>query len=387
MFENFNERIIGLEGTDGSGKNTVAIALIEVLLSQTESHILHTSFPNYWTPQGTIIREMNRELGDSFSDRNDLSLEDQLRLRAGMYALDRAITFLIVDQIQKHRNGDLIQVSDRLFLSQVNTLAYLVTKNNDFDTARKKFLMLFPIALKSDLELRSKTNNFNPILTPKSVKLSFSKSRPELDKLEGARPREFANWGYQLIPERYRSINSSIIENQNRFGNWMDKYDIALNVLKKAGFKNLKEVPVKRIFKNNILSSKKIEIISPTLYINTFYDISNEEMKNIKNRENKWKKLMVSYNEDSIEHFGREKKEYLNEMEEQMARSIAKIMDKYDPSDNKIKNLNDWPEKAINRLLSKYSKGNIIPFIKYCSKKLGYGSGYMKLLKKLGNNI
>lgn len=381
-----NDRIIGLEGTDGSGKNTVAIAIIETLLKQTNYIIFHTSFPNYWTPQGTIIREMNRELGDEYSQKNKLSLEDHLRLRLAMYSLDRALTFLVVDRIKRENDRKLVQVSDRLFLSQVNTVAYLVTKNNNFTEAKKLFLRLFPIALKSDMELMENTNNYTPILSPRTVRLSFSKSRPELDKLEGARPREFANWGYQLIPYKYPKISSSIIENQDRYGKWIDKYELASIILKKAGFKNIKKIR-KSLHLCDDKSTKKVIIVSPTLYLETFYDIDSLSFEKINKLETLWKRIMLCYNDDSIDIFNREKKEYLNEIEYKMASLISDFMNNNKPSSKKIDKLNDWPFKAIKRLTNEYSRKNLIPFIKFGGKKLKYGNGYLTLLKSLEKNF
>ncbi len=100
MSDTEKEPIIALEGTDGAGKNTVSIALIETLLNSSEYNVLHTSFPSYWAPHGTLIRYMNRGLSDEYAKEKKLSLQEELSLRTSMYALDRALTFLVIEQIQ-----------------------------------------------------------------------------------------------------------------------------------------------------------------------------------------------------------------------------------------------------------------------------------------------
>ncbi len=275
-------------------------------------------------------------------------------------------------------------MSDRLYLSCVNTVAYLVTREKNKQLAKEYFIDLLPLAIRSDNELQNNTNNISAILEPKTVRIAFSSTRPELDDLESPKARDFATWGYALIPKLFPGIKSFIIENQDKSGKWKNKYELAMEILTKTDFiPSLGKDTPDPLHKH--LKNQRLKLVTPSSFLNTFYEVPDVLVSEIIGMEESWKKISLLYNEESIEKFGKEKKAYLDEVETNLSSYLEQIMTKFNLSNSKIKSLNNWPLKAINRLIVDYSNGHLLPFVKYVGDKVRYGNGYLNLLETLAS--
>lgn len=115
-------KLINIEGLDGTGKHTIALAL-QTLLQHNNINVGYLEFPAYDTPTGNTISEFlkGNVLGDSkLSDPYASSL---------LYTIDRIV--YINNNIDKLRENDII-ISDRSYLSN---FFYQASKLVDIESA------------------------------------------------------------------------------------------------------------------------------------------------------------------------------------------------------------------------------------------------------------
>lgn len=385
MDNEFNHEILAVEGTDGCGKDYTTKALAyEVVTSDHNIKLVYTSYPNYWYPQGRFIRSMNRGVAEEYAFANHLSFEEELILRGSMYALDRAINQLVVEDLLSPDQLN-IQISDRLYFSNVNTLAYLTTRDHSPGETKNTFFKHLPGIVSADIDLMYKTKNKHVILSPQSVDKTFTPSRPELDNLEGKDARDFAIWGYNQIPELFPDIPSFIVNNQLSNGNWRNIDTLTEEIIDQS------KIDISRAHKNDpqeIKDQRASSVISPNPF-SFFYTFYSEKSLN-KLSPYIYKELILNINRiktfNSINFDENKKKATLDELETKTS-DLVDIALNFMPIDKiylKDKFRNKWQIAQIKRLLTDHTNGNLFPLIRYINERLKYTNGYLRLIESLG---
>ena len=120
---------IAIEGGDGVGKNSLQMAMADLLL-QNGFKVAITNYPQYWF-FGSYIRKMLKNQMQDFLSQ--LSPEEELRLRAAMFSLDRAISLGQILPIIE-QSPETILISDRGPWSNVLTAAYMSSTFPEIET-------------------------------------------------------------------------------------------------------------------------------------------------------------------------------------------------------------------------------------------------------------
>lgn len=120
-----------VEGADGTGKQTLVEALAKEL-SAKGTHVLLFRFPQYGTPLGQAIRLMNKGKFDNIFDR--LSILDETRIRATMFALDRLVALSVLDSI----GPNTAVLFDRSWMSNAITAAFVSSRRHASEPERRQ---------------------------------------------------------------------------------------------------------------------------------------------------------------------------------------------------------------------------------------------------------
>lgn len=116
MSEMKSGKLFVIDGTDGSGKNTQAIKLLETLVDRYNltigKDIIKVSFPNYGTPGCTMVEKyLNGEFG---SDPNKIDAYTS----SMFYMIDRSISYMNDKWGEVYRNGGIV-IADRYYTSNI----------------------------------------------------------------------------------------------------------------------------------------------------------------------------------------------------------------------------------------------------------------------------
>jgi hypothetical protein len=396
MENELNHDMICIDGNDDVGKDFTSRNLIcEITTSDHDVNPLHTSYPSYWTPIGYLIRMMNRDLAEEFAINNQISFYHETILRGSVYSFDRAMTQLIVDDLRSE-NLKNIQVSDRAFLANANTIAYTMkdfVKGRSEETIKKVFFKLLPKLIKGDHHLITNTNNVNTLLIPKTVSSLLQGSRELLDNLESKDAREIASIGYSLTPEIFPEIPCFVIQDRDEQGNWIDINVLVEKIIEES------QMNISRRHRNDTIEIKneqykRIRSPNPINFLKAFYPeqiyskISDHILKELilnMHRIREFSSINATTAIDKIN-----KKERLDRLETNTANLLAGTMTLYpiDKTYLKDKFSGKWQIKQIKELLTTYSernpKGNLFSFIQFLSEKQDYGNGYLQLVEALG---
>lgn len=179
-----------LEGGDGVGKNTLALALVKHLLANG-MQVIFSNFPQYWF-FGDFIRSMN----SSSPVRETLSKLDGYReaeVRAAMYALDRAFGFNFILNYQE-ANPNAVLVSDRGPLSNAVTAGFMWSQGRLTNDTIDQFLadVVGPI----DQEIMSHLQPLSILCRNLKLEVNGQLHREALDEYEKPKPQEFAAMSY-----------------------------------------------------------------------------------------------------------------------------------------------------------------------------------------------
>lgn len=218
---------IAFEGPDAVGKNYLALATARMLMEECGIDVVITNFPQYHG-FGGVIRRMNRgaakKVFDSVRDPYD-----ELRHRAAMFALDRALALLPIIAAQAEFPGAMF-ISDRGPDSNAVTAGYMCASNPGLDDSLlEKFLLdEMPVL---DREFRAATN-LKAILCLAQTSANGPTSevgyREALDQLEATTAQEKA------IEIYLRLLRENVIYTKIG-GVWQDPGDLTIQVLQKAG--------------------------------------------------------------------------------------------------------------------------------------------------------
>lgn len=218
---------IAFEGPDAVGKNYLALATAEKLLQESGVDVVITNFPQYHG-FGAVIRRMNRGAAKNVFDSIGDPYEE-LRHRAAMFALDRALALLPIIAAQAKFPGAVF-ISDRGPDSNAVTAGYMCASNPGVDDSLlNKFLSVEMPAL--DREFRAATN-LKAILclaqTSANQPTSEVGYREALDQLEATTAQEKA------VEIYLRLLRENVIYTKIG-GVWQDPSDLTIQVLQKAG--------------------------------------------------------------------------------------------------------------------------------------------------------
>jgi thymidylate kinase len=221
------------EGNDGSGKNTAVLTILEHVVENEDSDVILTNFPQYFLPSGFLVRSMLRGAGDEYIEMMDATPEQELNLRMAMFQLDRIVAWGILENY-RNSHENVLHVSDRLGMSQVNTWAFLVAKYKG-KMSEEEAESLLKLALKSDEELYKR-------LKPQTIVFAAGQdncgvNRVELDQYERKDAVARAEAGYLTGIDFYNGNDrpAALVSTKDPDGAWRDRHEIAGEALKSAG--------------------------------------------------------------------------------------------------------------------------------------------------------
>ncbi len=378
--------VIAIEGTDKSGKNTLYRSLLKKLLSASNSdrYIIALNFPNYMTPIGTLVRQMNRGYGDSFVLKNSLSFESELRIRKAAYALDRLFNLLVVSE---YLTEYPLIISDRFYESSINTHSYLFSRSNK---GFHKFIDSLPQVPEADFFLTHSFNTVSLVCDPTN-QVFESKIRvhgiEELDFLEKVKPQKWALKGYRHFAKTLKGEYNTFVIRTRENGRWRNISTIlakSLDILSNNGFVISDSGSDESVIDLN--KSSNLIVITPSMYnrylsslsTNKNFEVSDELTK----LEDEWINLSFSSEERLSNLKGKsiDIKSELDKCEPRIASQLSAIPYRID---REFTSIESDIVSAMKRLSEGYSDMMLLPMLEYIESEANICHGTSRLVKEL----
>lgn len=311
------------EGPDGTGKNFLALATVQRLISEGND-VLMTNFPQYFA-FGTLIREMNRGKANTVFTEMDNPYE-QARHRAAMYSMDRALSILVILEYRK-THPDAIHISDRGPDSNAVTAGYIWANNPNLSEADLQRFIDEEIS-SLDAEFRALTDPTIFLCLESNPENSGKIYREQLDQLESPSAQ-------QRAIEIYSKILPDDIIHTKISGKWRSSDDLTDEVISRCPSDISK--PQKDTAKGNLFLVGPLETAA-TLVKNIpeyFIELDKE-----------WRSISLSSEDtDGL------RKHRLDELESKIYQSLSDII--LDKSNLRL-NFPIIVVQAVKRLLSLY---------------------------------
>lgn len=367
------------EGNDGSGKNTAVLTILEHVVENESVDVILTNFPQYFLPSGFLVRSMLRGAGDDYLEMMDATPEQELNLRMAMFQLDRIVAWGVLENYRNsHQN--VLHISDRLGMSQVNTWAFLTAKYNG-KILEEDAETLLKLALKSDAELYRR-------FKPQTVVFSAGQencgvNRVELDQYERKDAVARAEGGYMTGADVYNNSGrpATVVRTKDDEGSWRNRHEIADEALRSVGFVP-SQLSGEAFDLYEAVKSGRLTVVGPLEFLRTYcpdYDIdSNNELKQAIEG---W--LQVSLiPEIAIPQSGKTKKEILDEIETNLAYQIDKIMEeqKVFPLRAVFGDSFGLVKEAVLRLATENKDISLERFLTFLCDKKGLTRSYARLV-------
>jgi thymidylate kinase len=340
------ERTVAIDGNDGTGKNTVFLTMAELavkgfveLEGQPTQDLIFTNFPQYWSPLGTAIRQMNRGAAATYFANENYSALNELYSRAAMYALDRLFALLVIKTVRlAHPNA--VQFSDRLYLANTNTAAYMRTRDKGPQISEAEFYEfvengLFKVDARLIRELAPTT-----ILCRTSNHITSGLMQAEralLDHLEAPSAQEMGIRGYEHCLQKLSSSQTPIIPLEVQYfgGQWRNKYVVAMEALRAAGFTvrepTISDFDTRVPFVNTLIYKHiqgEVNFIGPRLFARSLFKAPTAETNEINSLDSMWLQMTL-FDEAELMHLSGNlisKKNLLDDMETMVACAMQRIL-------------------------------------------------------------
>ncbi|MFZ6022743.1 MAG: hypothetical protein ACOYT9_04760 [Patescibacteria group bacterium] len=392
---------IHLEGKDSVGKGDAAKNTVASLLFSKEIHfegrsyspqdvvVLQTDFPQYWG-LGALIRKMNsRQVGGKYFAEKSYSPEETLHLRKAMYAIDRLVTLLVMENIPKDPNKLYIHISDRGPYSQTVTHAVCFTEKN-------RYLHSLESVVDADECYVSRVNPRSILLDAAESGIGGNGGRGELDELEKPLYQQLSEKGFEWLLEQPEAHMTKVVTRKGK--QWRPRQEIATEILDSIGvectempdFEKLKA----RDFAGKRRSGNLVQIGATELMNYLYPSISPEENLELSGIHNfdLWRKVAYFSNGDDISpivgNAHADKKEIIVNHEELNSKQIGRFLLKNPLAPRAI------PEDIrlyAYYLITEYTGGELLELVHYLDKLHAHGrvysesekSGYVELLRTL----
>jgi hypothetical protein len=418
---------IGGEGPDGSGKNTAIITAINELLRsekvemdlpdgrmgeftrgqrdplaihnpRLEYSILYTNYPQYFSPSGNLIREMNRGGIEDYikASPGEVDPELELRLRMAMYTLDRIMSWVVMENLSEPSDKLTILFSDRGPWSQVMTIAFWLEKHKRIDEL-DSYVRRYADPRNEDNPDYHFYKYVNPNVTlfvPQKQSLTF------LDQLERQEIVDIGTEGYKKMLELNPDIK--VIHPQQNGGIWRPPKTIAHELLAQNG------ITVVEGIKDKVFGGKDklifdffddrrkgdLRMIGPSSTLLSLFPhakgyLRKDEGNYYREESDFWSDymewLILSIWEDDkvYERYGREndRKGMLDKAEKDMARLISHVMERFYISPEVEKGLSEEIVRSVHYVFETFTGGELLSLIRFLEARSGMGPGYSRFIE------
>lgn len=397
-----------VEGPDGVGKEFISNAVGRELYStealmldgrkydRHEVIISEATFPFYPFPSGDFIRLMNKGLGSEYADLNQLSVDEEVRLRKAMYAVDRYLFYmaesLYISESVDDRHKVLLRIQDRSALSQIHTEVSVYLRRG------LEYKLDVDRIMDSDRELIEFMNFRNVVLIPYASSTSALGGRKAetIDELESANAQELATRTYMGVAIN-KFLGTQPIPVQHQFGKWREKEEIVKEI-----FERTKILP----YPSDVEDWMDMEGIlnrrfrkGGVSYEHSAYDIASRFTHMIGGimQMNDYDRRWLNLKRTPADSFpaGIVKKDLMYEEEFRVARKVDYELRRHRLRSNVLDEVPQYLVEGIVRLFTDYTDGRLWDFNKYIyDNKLKvlkdglepdplYGRGYLLFLREL----
>jgi hypothetical protein len=406
---------VELAGKDSVGKGSACKTMlgmlqnaqaVEVNGQRIESEdilVVHTDFPQYWG-LGSLIKTMNSSVGRRYFE--NMNQQDVLHLRKGLYAIDRLVSLIVLQDIQSRTDKTILHVSDRGPLSQVVTHAACFEEPKrgffqsaleillgilyaDYEEPGQRFMDSIPEVQDADIAYISALSP-HPIILEAIQSGIGEGGRAILDDLEKLEFQQLSEKGFDTIRDN-RMFGATSVVTRTPEG-WRDKKQIALETLEKAGIKvvdseNIDPAQFNALQFEEAIKSGKLVQIEVEEFLNTFYpDADKFEVMALREFGSFRRVLYFAGREGTSEVFARATEDLKNifiQIEGQISNGLAKIMRKNRVSRKAIANINPETKEAGRYLLKQYTKNELLYFIRYLEEHKELSFQYSRFLEDI----
>lgn len=304
-----------IEGGDSVGKNDLVRSIAKYLvITEPNRKILLMNFPQFWF-FAHDTRLMTRGVcADVFDEMTGI---EEARVRGTMYALDRSIALLLVENILAE-DPSIIVLSDRGPYSSCVTTGYIwankkITKEEVESQIAPKLFHDVDQGLFSFFKV-------NSLLC--KVQNGFADSgiakRKALDDYESELPQKHSYETYKLL-----NLPEIITKNDN---GWRPRLDLVHEALEKLHFSDVKQMPLTNsLFDDDEIlieahKKGKLLLVGPEMLLEHF-KMKSKIDNNLKKMIVRWTRLSL----DGADINNRDRKEILDDLETKIALRLKQL--------------------------------------------------------------